>query len=35
MIISPHDSNVIFLGYQYVFKSANRGDAWEKLSPDL
>jgi photosystem II stability/assembly factor-like uncharacterized protein len=35
VIISPHDSNVIFLGYQYVFKSANRGDAWQKLSPDL
>jgi hypothetical protein len=34
-VISPHDSSVVYAGYQFVFKSENRGDAWEKISPDL
>ena len=33
--ISPHDPNTVYLGYQYVFRSTNRGDTWEKISPDL
>jgi photosystem II stability/assembly factor-like uncharacterized protein len=33
--ISPHDPNTIYLGYQFVFRSTNRGDTWEKISPDL
>jgi photosystem II stability/assembly factor-like uncharacterized protein len=35
IIVSPHDSNTIYAGYQFVFKSANRGDAWQKISADL
>ena len=35
VVLSPHDPNTLYLGYQYVFRSTNRGDAWEKLSPDL
>ena len=35
VVISPHDSNTVYLGYQFVFRSTNRGDAWEKISPDL
>lgn len=35
MIISPHDSNVLYLGGNYLFKSSNRGDEWEVISHDL
>ena len=35
IIISPHDNSVIFAGYQYVYKSENRGDDFEPISPDL
>jgi photosystem II stability/assembly factor-like uncharacterized protein len=34
-IISPHDSSIVYAGYQFVFRSTNRGDAWQKISPDL
>jgi photosystem II stability/assembly factor-like uncharacterized protein len=34
-IISPHDSSIVYAGYQFLFKSTNRGDKWEKISPDL
>jgi photosystem II stability/assembly factor-like uncharacterized protein len=33
--LSPHDSNTVYLGYQFVYRSTNRGDAWERISPDL
>ena len=35
ILISPHDPDVVYAGYQFVFRSANRGDAWERISPDL
>jgi photosystem II stability/assembly factor-like uncharacterized protein len=35
IIVSPHDPNTIYAGYQFVFRSANRGDAWERISDDL
>jgi photosystem II stability/assembly factor-like uncharacterized protein len=35
IIISPHDNSVIFAGFQYVYKSENRGDDFERISPDL
>jgi len=34
-IISPHDNSIVYAGYQFLFRSRNRGDAWEKISPDL
>ena len=34
-IISPHDPNTIYHGMQHVFKSTDRGDTWERISPDL
>ncbi len=34
-IISPHDNETLYLGMQFVFRSTNRGDVWEKISPDL
>jgi photosystem II stability/assembly factor-like uncharacterized protein len=35
VIVSPHDPGTIYVGYQYVLRSTNRGDAWERISPDL
>ncbi|HXW05984.1 MAG TPA: hypothetical protein VD833_12175, partial [Vicinamibacterales bacterium] len=35
IVISPHDSRTIYAGYQFVMRSSSRGDAWERISPDL
>lgn len=35
IIVSPHDNNTIYAGFQFVFKSTNRGDEWTKISGDL
>jgi hypothetical protein len=34
-IISPHNPNVIYHGMQYLFMSRDKGDSWERISPDL
>ncbi len=34
-ILSPHDPNTIYHGMNHVFRSTNRGDDWERISPDL
>jgi photosystem II stability/assembly factor-like uncharacterized protein len=34
-LISPHDPNVVYVGYQFLFRSPNRGDSWDRVSPDL
>ncbi|HDZ41983.1 MAG TPA: hypothetical protein ENH59_09955 [Bacteroidetes bacterium] len=31
----PFDNNTIYFGSQFVHKSTDRGDNWEKISPDL
>jgi hypothetical protein len=33
--ISPHDSSIVYAGYQSLFRSKTRGDSWEKISGDL
>jgi photosystem II stability/assembly factor-like uncharacterized protein len=33
--ISAHDHNTLYMGGNFVFKSTNRGDAWNEISPDL
>ncbi len=33
--LSPHNSRVVYHGMQYVFRSMNRGDSWERISDDL
>jgi len=33
--ISPHDSNVVYVGSQYVHRTDNGGHSWEEISPDL
>jgi len=34
-IISPHNPYIIYHGMNYLFRSMNRGDSWERISPDL
>jgi photosystem II stability/assembly factor-like uncharacterized protein len=33
--ISPHDSSIVYAGYQSLFRSKTRGDSWERISGDL
>lgn len=35
LLLSPFDSNTIYFGAQYLFRSHDRGDTWEQLSGDL
>jgi photosystem II stability/assembly factor-like uncharacterized protein len=35
IITSVHEPGVVYAGFQFVFRSANRGDSWERISPDL
>ena len=35
IMLSPHNPDVLYHGGQYVFRSWNRGDTWERISPDL
>jgi photosystem II stability/assembly factor-like uncharacterized protein len=34
-ILSPHNPNIIYHGMQYLFRSRDRGDTFERISPDL
>jgi photosystem II stability/assembly factor-like uncharacterized protein len=34
-IISPHNPRILYHGMNFLFRSMNRGDKWEKISPDL
>ncbi len=33
--ISPTDKNTVYIGTQFLFRSRDRGDTWERISPDL
>ena len=33
--ISPHNPQIVYAGAQVLFRSLNRGDSWEEISPDL
>ena len=35
LLVSPHDSKRIYYAAEKVFRSDNRGDDWEIISPDL
>ncbi len=35
LLISPHDHNTIYVGSQYLLRTTNGGQTWEKVSPDL
>jgi len=34
-LLSPHNPNVVYHGANMVLCSSNRGESWEKISPDL
>jgi hypothetical protein len=34
-ILSPHNPNILYHGMQYIFRSLDRGDTWERISGDL
>ncbi|MDH3732557.1 MAG: sialidase [Gemmatimonadota bacterium] len=35
LLISPHDSETIYVTSQHVHRTTNRGQSWEVVSPDL
>jgi photosystem II stability/assembly factor-like uncharacterized protein len=34
-VLSPHNSRIIYHGMNYVFRSVDRGERWDRISPDL
>ncbi len=34
-ILSPHNPGIIYHGTQFIHRSMNEGETWEKISPDL
>ena len=35
LLISPHDPHTLYFGANVLFRSRNRGDSWDVVSPDL
>jgi photosystem II stability/assembly factor-like uncharacterized protein len=35
LVFSPQDSHTLYFGAQYVLKSTDQGNSWQKISPDL
>jgi photosystem II stability/assembly factor-like uncharacterized protein len=35
LVLSPHNSKTVYFGGNYVFRSTDRGDTWNIISPDL
>jgi photosystem II stability/assembly factor-like uncharacterized protein len=35
IVFSPQDPHTLYFGSQYVLRSTDRGNSWEKISPDL
>jgi photosystem II stability/assembly factor-like uncharacterized protein len=35
LLLSPHNSGILYTGAQVLFRSLDRGDHWEEISPDL
>jgi photosystem II stability/assembly factor-like uncharacterized protein len=33
--LSPHNPSIVYVGAQMLFRSDNRGDTWQQISPDL
>jgi photosystem II stability/assembly factor-like uncharacterized protein len=34
-MLSPHNPRIVYHGFQYLFRSMNKGETWERISPDL
>ena len=35
IVLSPHDANTVYAGYQHVYRSRDRGTTWDRISDDL
>lgn len=35
IVLSPHDPNTVYVGYQVIYRSRDRGTTWERISGDL
>jgi hypothetical protein len=35
IVLSPHDPRIVYTGAQVLFRSLDRGDTWQEISPDL
>ena len=35
ILMSPHDAATLYAGYQFVYRSRSRGEAWTRISPVL
>jgi photosystem II stability/assembly factor-like uncharacterized protein len=35
IVLSPHNPQIIYAGSQFLYRSLNRGDNWDLISPDL
>jgi photosystem II stability/assembly factor-like uncharacterized protein len=35
VLLSPHNPRTVYFGGNHLFRSVNRGDTWEVISPDL
>lgn len=35
IVLSPHNPQIVYTGAQVLFRSLNRGTAWQEISPDL
>ena len=35
ILLSPHDPKTVYFGAQSLYRSRDRGDTWEKLTPDI
>jgi photosystem II stability/assembly factor-like uncharacterized protein len=33
--LSPHDPNAVYIGAQFLFRSRDHGQSWQRISPDL
>ncbi len=35
LLLSPHDNTRLYYGAQFLFRSDDRGNSWQRISPDL
>jgi len=35
LLLSPHNPQIVYHGFQYLFRTMDRGETWERISPDL
>lgn len=35
ILMSPHNPDILYAGFQYLFRSKDQGSTWERISPDL